>query len=107
MGESGAARIKGAVQYRQQPTAGVGVVDRRAKNEAVGLLGLFNDPVDAVIRKDAAALPGAAAAGNAVPHRRGSQLDNLCGDPLCLQHVGYLPQGSIGAAIGVVAAVDE
>ena len=69
--EGSPARIEGAVEGGEDPPARMGVVDRRAEDKAVALRGLFDEGVDAVVVKDAAALAEfrAAAAPGAVAER--------------------------------------
>ena len=90
--EGRAAGVEGPVQGREQPAGGVGVVDRRAKDEAVGLRRLLDQLVDAVILEHAGVSlqTGAAAAAAAVPDRLAPQLEDLCLDPLGLQCISHL-----------------
>ena len=80
-GEGAASGVEYPVQEGQHPSAGVGVIDRCAEYKAVGLPGLGDEVVDAVIGEYAAVL-AALVAADAVPDRAAAQLHDLVVDAL-------------------------
>src|SRR5699024_9206968 len=101
-----AAAVKGAVEEGTNLSAGVGVVDRGAKDKAVGLLCLLDKFVDPVI-KDAFSQLCAGTAGDAAGNRLFTDLDNFGFNPIFFERSRHLAQGSIGAALCVWAAVEQ
>ena len=80
-GEGAASGVEYPIQEGQHPSAGVGVIDRCAEYEAVGLPGLGDEVVDAVIGEYAAVL-AALVAADAVPDGAAVQLHDLVVDAL-------------------------
>ena len=105
-GEGAASGVEYPIQEGQHPSAGVGVIDRCAEYEAVGLPGLGDEVVDAVIGEYAAVL-AALVAADAVPDGAAAQLHDLVVDARRGQGLAHLPQGGVGAALGVAAAVEH
>ena len=97
--------VKDPVQQGQNLSAGVGVVDRRAKHKTVRFFRFGNHLVDHVIAKDALALPGTAVAADAVPDRASAHLDDLCLHALLIQRLCRFRKGKVCAAVLASAAV--
>ena len=86
----------------------MGVIDRGAEYKAVRFPCLFDENVDDVAVQGAPARRlFAGAAGNAVPHCRAAQMEDLRLHTLTLQGVGRCAQGREGAALGMGAAIDK
>ena len=105
-GKGAASGVEYPVQEGQHPPAGVGVIDRCAEYEAVGLPGLGDEVVDAAVGEHAAVL-AALVAADAVPDGVAAQLHDLVVDARRGQGLAHLRQGGVGAALGVAAAVEH
>lgn len=102
-----AASIKRAVEGREDAAAGVRVIDGRAKDKAVCLLGGGNELVDHVVVKGAAAIELAAlTTANAVANGLGAQLEHLGIDTLGMQLLGDFGKRASGVAVCLGATVD-
>ena len=103
-GKDLAAAEEHPVQEGQDASAGVGVINRRAEDKAVGLSGLGDKGVHPVVGKNAAVVRAAAAA-DAVAHRAAADLEDLILDPFPLQLPADLLQRKAGVASGFWTAV--
>ena len=102
------AGIECAIEGRKDAAAGVRVVDRRAKDKAVCLLGGGNQFVDYIVVKDAAAIELAAlTTANAVANGLGAQLEHLGIDTLGMQLLGDFGKRASGVAVCLGAAIDQ
>ena len=100
------ACVKNSVQYRQNSSAGVRVINRRAKYEAIGFAGLFDDPVyNIVVKRASARLSGTGAAGSAVPYRFVAQEQDFCLDAGAFQSKSDFVQCRMRASFGMGTAV--
>ena len=103
-----AAGIECAIEGRKDAAAGVRVVDGRAKDKAICLLGGSDELVHHVIVKGAAAIELAAlTTANAVANGLGTQLEHLGIDTIGMQLLGDFGKRASGVAVCLGAAVDQ
>ena len=103
-----AACIECAVECREDTSAGMCVVDGRAKDKAVCLLGGSDELVDHIVVKGATAIELAAlAATNAIANGLGAQLKHLGLDAFGVKLLGDLGEcaGRVAACFGT--AIDQ
>ena len=101
------ACIECAIECRENAAAGVRVVDRRAKDKAICLLGCSDELVDHVVVKGAAAIELATlAATDAIANGLGAQLKHLGIDTLGMQLLGDFGKRASGVAVCLGATVD-
>lgn len=103
-----AASIKRAVEGREDASAGVRIVDGRAKDKAICLLGGSDELVHHVVVKGAATAKLAAlTAADAVADGLGAQLKRLGIDALGPKLLGDLGECAGGIAVCLGAAIDQ
>ena len=103
-----AASIEGAVEGREDASAGMRIVNGGAKDKAICLLGGSDQLVHHVVVKGAAAIELAAlATANAVANGLGAQLEHLGIDALGMQLLGDLGERAGGVAVCLGAAIDQ
>lgn len=103
-----AASIKRAVEGREDAAAGVRVIDGRAKDKAVCLLGGGNELVDHVVVKGAAAIELAApTTANAVANGLGAQLKHLGINAFGIKLLCDLGECAGSVAVCLGAAIDQ
>ena len=108
MGEGVLTCVEYPVQNGQDASAGMGIINRRAKDEAVGRFGFCDDLIDDVIIKDTSARQRfAGAAGGTVPDRFIAQEQDFRLDPRSFQYGSNLPQSGIGAAVQVRTSIEQ
>ena len=101
------ACIECAIECRENAAAGVRVVDRRAKDKAICLLGGSDQLVHHVVVKGAAAIELATlAATDAIANGLGAQLKHLGIDTLGMQLLGDFGKRASGVAVCLGATVD-
>ncbi len=106
--KSFATGIECAIECRENAAAGVRVVDRRAKDKAVGLFGGSDQLVDHVVVKGAATAKLATlAATDAIANRLGAQLKHLGIDALDVELLGDLGECAGRVAVCLGAAIDQ
>ena len=102
-----AARVEGTVEGRKNAAAGVCIVDGRAKDKAVCLLGGGDKLVHHIVVEGAAPIKLAAlAAADTVANGLGTQLEHFTVDALGFKLLGDLGERTSGVAICLGAAVD-
>ena len=102
------ACIEGAIEGRKDAAAGVRIVDGRAKDKTVGLLGGSDQLVHHVVVKGAASAKLAAlTATDAIANGLGAQLEHLGIDTLGMQLLGDFGKRASGVAVCLGAAVDQ
>lgn len=103
-----AAGIECAIECRENAAAGVRVVDRRAKDKAVGLFGGSDQLVDHVVVKGAATAKLATlAATDAIANGLGAQLKHLGINAFCIELLGDFGECAGGVAVCLGAAIDQ
>ena len=103
-----AAGIEGAIEGRKNAAAGVRVVDRRAKDKAICLLGGSDELVHHVVVKGAATAELAAlAATDAIANGLGAQLKHLGINAFGIELLGDLGECAGGVAVCLGAAIDQ
>ena len=103
-----AAGIECAIEGRKDASAGVRIVDGRAKDKAICLLGGSDQLVHHVIVKGAAAIELAAlTTANAVANGRGAQLKHLGINAFGIELFGDLGECAGGVAVCLGAAIDQ
>lgn len=103
-----ASGIEGAIEGRKDAAAGVRVVDRRAKDKTVGLLGGSDELVHHVVVKGATTAKLAAlAATDAIANGLGAQLKHLGINAFCIKLLCDLGECAGGVAVCLGAAVDQ
>ena len=108
MNEGILSGVESAVQHREDATAGMGVIHRRAKDKAVGLPGLFNQAVDDVVVEDTTAWQlSAGAAGGAVPDGLVAQEQNFTLNPGGFQRIRDDPQRRVCATLRTGTAIEQ
>lgn len=102
------AGIEGAIEGREDAAAGVRIVDGRAKDKAVCLLGGSDELVHHVIVKGAATAELAAlAAADAVANGLGAQLKHLGFNAFGIELLSDLGECAGGVAVCLGAAIDQ
>lgn len=103
-----ASGIECAVESREDASAGMRIVDGRAKDKAVCLLGGSDQLVHHVIVKGAAAIELAAlTTANAVANGLGAQLKHLGINAFGIELLGDLGECAGGVAVCLGAAIDQ
>lgn len=103
-----AAGIEGAIEGRKDASAGVRIVDGRAKDKAICLLGGSDQLVHHVIVKGAAAIELAAlTTANAIANGLGAQLKHLGINAFGIELLGDLGECAGGVAVCLGAAIDQ
>ena len=96
------------IQYGENASAGMGVIDRCAEYKTVGLPGFFNDAVyNVVIKYSFSGCLRAGSTGSAVPHRVISKKQNLSINSSVFQRRGNFTEGGIRAAMRMGAAIEQ
>ena len=102
------ACVEGAIEGRKDASAGVRVVDGRAKDKTVCLLGGSDELVDHVVVKGAAVIGLAAlTTANAVANGLGAQLEHLGIDTLGMQLLGDFGKRASSVAVCLGTAIDQ
>lgn len=103
-----AAGIEGAIEGRKNAAAGVRVVDGRAKDKAICLLGGSDELVHHVVVKGAATTKLAAlAATDAIANGLGAELKHLGINALGIELLGDFVECAGGVAICLGTAIDQ
>ena len=98
--------VEHPIQEGEDAAAGVGVVNGRGKDKAVGLTRFRNKGVYPIAAEDAALIRTPAAA-DAVTDRLGTELENLIFDPFLLKLPTDLLQAERGISTRLRAAVEH
>jgi len=101
-----ASAVKGTVQKGGNLSAGVGVVDRRTKDEAICLLCLLHKLIHSAL-KDTATGFAAGTTPDASGDRLISNLEDFCFDSIFFQSTRYLTQCRVGASLFVRASIQQ
>ena len=102
------ACIECAIEGRKDASAGVRIVDGRAKDKAISLLGGSDQLVHHVIVKGAAAIELAAlTTANAIANGLGAQLKHLGINAFCIKLLGDLGECAGGVAVCLGTAIDQ
>lgn len=102
------ACIEGAIECREDAAAGMRIVDGRAKDKAVCLLGGSDELVHHVVVKGAATAELAAlAATDAIANGLGAQLKHLGINAFCIKLLGDLGECAGGVAVCLGTAIDQ
>ena len=103
-----AAGIEGAIECRKNAAAGVRVVDRRAKDKAICLLGGSDELVHHVVVKGAATAELATlAATDAIANGLGAQLKHLGINAFGNELLGDFGECAGGVAVCLGATIDQ
>lgn len=103
-----ASGIECAIECREDAAAGMRIVDGRAKDKAVCLLGGSDELVHHVVVKGTATAELAAlAATDAIANGLGAQLKHLGINAFCIKLLGDLGECAGGVAVCLGAAIDQ
>lgn len=102
------ACIEGAIEGRKDASAGVRIVDGRAKDKTICLLGGSDELVHHVVVKGAATAKLAAqATTDAIANGLGAQLKHLGINAFCIKLLGDLGECAGGVAVCLGTAIDQ
>lgn len=108
MHEGTFSSVEHPVQYGEDASAGMGVIDRGAEYKAVGLPGFFNDAVyNVIIEYTFSGYIRAGPAGSSVPHRVISKKQNFGMNSSVFQRRGNFTESGIRAAMRMGAAIEQ